>query len=70
LGGRPIPTRHCDGMYDLKLEKLQERFRQTGEATPTAGLETGPGAPPRRAQREIEAAEQHRKRSHELRRNG
>jgi len=68
MGGRP--TRHCDGMYDPKLEKLQERFRQTGEATPRAGLETGSGAHHVERRREIDAAEQHRKRSNEQRRNG
>ena len=51
-------------MYDLKLEKLQERFRQRAEATPMAGLETGSGAPHVERRREIEAAEQHQKRSH------
>lgn len=31
----------CEGMPDDKLEKLRARFRERGESTPRAGLESG-----------------------------
>ena len=59
------PSRDCDGMYDSKLAKMQQRFRESGETTPRAGLELGTRIHQGDRRRGIEADEQDRLRSNE-----
>jgi hypothetical protein len=56
-------SRECDGMYDPKLAKMQQRFRETGETTPRVGLELDSYGHRVDRKRAIESEDQARKRS-------
>ncbi len=58
-------SRDCDGMYDPKLAKIQQRFRETGATTPRAGLELGTDVHRVDWERKIDAEDQARKRSND-----